>query len=75
MAGKRDHRDHIGQVSTFLRDIRRHQWDTSLPSSAVIFPEDYPRPGQRLPRALAGHVMAQVEDPANLERQETSPTG
>jgi len=70
MAGKRDHRDHIGQVSTFLRDIRRHQWDASLPPSAVIFPEDYPRPGQRLPRALAGHVMAQVEDPANLERQE-----
>jgi len=70
MAGKRDHRDHIGQVSTFLRDIRRHQWHTSLPSSAVIFPEDYPRPGRRLPRALAGHVMAQVEDPANLERQE-----
>jgi len=69
MAGKRDHRDHIGQVSTFLRDIRRHQWDTSLPSSAVIFPEDYPRPGQRLPRALAGHIMAQVEDPAKLERQ------
>ena len=47
----------------------RHQWDTSLPSSAVIFPEDYPRPGQRLPRALAGHIMAQVEDPAKLERQ------
>ena len=70
MAGKRDHRDHSGQVSTFLRDIRRHQWDASLPPSAVIFPEDYPRPGQRLPRALAGHVMAQVEDPANLERQE-----
>ena len=36
----------------------------------MIFPEDYPRPGQRLPRALAGHIMAQVEDPANLERQD-----
>ena len=32
----------------------------------MIFPEDYPRPGPRLPRALAGHVMTQVEDPANL---------
>ena len=50
MAGKRDHRDHIGQVATFLRDIRRHQWDTSLPASAVIFPEDYPRPGRAASR-------------------------
>jgi integrase len=70
VAGRRDHRDYIGQAATFLRDVRRHQWDASLPASAVIFPEDYPRPGQRLPRALAGHIMAQVEDPANLERQE-----
>ena len=70
VAGRRAHRDYIGQVAMFLRDVRRHQWDGSLPASAMIFPEDYPRPGQRLPRALAGHVMAQVEDPANLERQE-----
>jgi integrase len=70
VAGRRDHRDYIGQVATFLRDVRRHQWDASLPASAVIFPEDYPPPGQRLPRALAGHIMTQVEDPANLERQE-----
>ena len=70
MAGKEAHHHHIGQIATFLRDIRRHQWDTSLPASAQIFPEDYPRPGTRLPRALAGHIMAQVERPANLERQE-----
>jgi len=68
LAGKKEHRDYIGQVATFLRDVRRHQWDTNLPASAVIFPEDYPRQGPRLPRALAGHVMAQVEDPANLDR-------
>ena len=70
MAGKRDHRNHVGQVATLLRDVRRHQWNASLPASAVIFPEDYPRPGRRLPRALAGHVMAQVEDPASLARQD-----
>ena len=34
----------------------------------MIFPEDYPRPARPLPRALAAHVMAQVEDPANLGR-------
>jgi integrase len=68
MAGKKEHRDHIGQVGTFLREVRRHQWDTSLPAPAMIFPEDYPRQGRLLPRALAGHVMAQVEDPVNLGR-------
>ncbi|MGH3235237.1 MAG: tyrosine-type recombinase/integrase [Streptosporangiaceae bacterium] len=68
MTGKKAHRDHIGHVSTFLRDVRRHQWDTSLPASAAIFPEDYPRQGRLLPRALAGHVMTQVEDPANLSK-------
>jgi integrase len=70
MSGRRDHRDHVGQVSVFLRDVRRHQWDATLPASAVIFPEDYPRPGRLLPRALAGHIMNQVEDPANLAREE-----
>jgi site-specific recombinase XerD len=70
MVGRRGRRDHIGQIATFLRDVHRHRWDTSLPESAVIFPEDYPRPGQRLPRAIAGHVMAHVEDPANLARQD-----
>jgi len=34
----------------------------------MIFPEDYPKRGERLPRALAGHVMAQIEDPASLDR-------
>ena len=31
MAGKKEHRDYIGQVATFLRDVRRHQWDTGSP--------------------------------------------
>ena len=65
LAGKRDH---VGQVSLFLRDIRRHQWDTCLPATAMFFPEDLPRRGELLPRALAEHIMSQVEDPASLSR-------
>jgi integrase len=61
-------RDHVGQVSLFLRDIRRHQWDTSLQATAMFFPGDFPRRGELLPRALAEHIMAQVEDPASLSR-------
>jgi integrase len=68
LAGRQAHRDHVGQLAVLLRDASRHQWEPGLPSSAMIFPEDYPgRPG-RLPRALAGHVTAQFEDPANLDR-------
>ena len=34
----------------------------------MFFPADYPKRGELLPRALAEHVMAQVEDPASLGR-------
>jgi len=70
LAGKRAHRACIGLVNTFLQAVRRHGWDTSLPPSAMFYPEDYPRSGEQLPRALAEHVMAQVENPAALARQD-----
>ena len=44
-------------------------------ATAAIYPEDFPPRGARLPRGLAAHVMAQVEQPANLARQATRPTG
>lgn len=62
------HRRMIGQLGIFLTDIRRHRWDASLPADAVLFTEDVPRQAKRLPRSLAEHVMAQVEDPANLDK-------
>jgi site-specific recombinase XerD len=48
--------------------VRQHRWDDSLAATALIFPDDYPKRAERLPRALAEHVMAQVEHPANLDR-------
>ena len=68
LGGSEHHGRLISLLSTFLNDIRRHQWDASLPVGAVIFKQDYPRAPRRLPRALAGHVMAQVENPGNLDR-------
>jgi len=60
---------HVSALNGFFRDTRRHGWDDgSLPATAVFYPEDYPKLGQRLPRAVAAHVMAQVENPANLDR-------
>jgi len=68
MAGHTTHTHHIGQLNTFLRAIRVHRWDETLPGNAVFVPEDFPKPRPLLPRSVAEHVMAQLEDPANLDR-------
>jgi len=68
LAGKKAMRDHLGLLNGLFTTIRRLGWDTSLPANAMFFAEDYPKTPQRLPRYLAEHIMAQVEDPANLDR-------
>lgn len=65
--GHRTHTRLISGIAAFLQAIRRHGWDDSLPPNAMFFPGDYPKRGQQLPRALAEHVMAQVEHPDNLD--------
>jgi hypothetical protein len=65
---KKEHTRHISALNVFLRAIRQHGWDPALPGGAVFYPEDYPRQPEQLPRALADHVMAQLEQPANLDR-------
>jgi integrase len=68
VAGRKSHGELIGLVNHFFQTIRQHRWDDSLPTTAVFFAEDYPKRPQRLPRALAEHVMAQLEQPTNLDR-------
>jgi integrase len=68
MAGRQRHGDHIGQLNSFLHALRQHHWDDSLPATALVFTDDYPRRAERPPRALTEQVMAQIEDPANLAR-------
>ena len=68
MGGRQCHVQHVGALNGFLRAIRQHGWDDTLPPGALLFTEDYPQRGQPLPRALAAQVMAQVEQPANLDR-------
>ncbi len=58
----------IGSLSGLLTEVRRHGWDTALPPDAVFYPEDFPIRPVLLPRALPEHVIAQLEDPANLAR-------
>jgi integrase len=68
MGERGSRRREIGLLSVFLRDTRRHQWESSLPADAMFFPGDYPRRPQALPRFLAEQIMTQVEDTANLAR-------
>lgn len=68
LAGTQRHNDHIGGLNAFLHGVRQHRWDDALPATALIFPDDYPKRTDRPPRALAEHVMAQVEHPDNLDR-------
>jgi integrase len=58
----------IASLNAFFYAVRRHEWDQTLPVSAAFYPDDLPRPPERLPRGLAEHVMAQVEQPASLDR-------
>jgi integrase len=66
--GQRRHIEVVAGLAGFLRAVHQYGWDTSLPAGAQLFPEDYPKPSERLPRWLPEHVMAQVESPANLDR-------
>lgn len=58
----------VGGLHLFFQAIRQHGWDDTLPTTAVFFTGDFPRRRQRVTRYLAEYVMAQVEQPANLDR-------
>ena len=70
MAGRPEHGTHVSVTGLFLTAVRQHGWAPDLPPDAMLFPGDQPPRTELLPRALAGHVMAQVEQPANLAREE-----
>ena len=69
MSGRTGHRAHVSVIGLFLTAVRQHGWAPGLPPDARLFPGDQPPRIEFLPRALAGHVMAQVEQPGNLARQ------
>ena len=70
MPGRPEHGTHVSMTGLFLTAVRQHGWGPGLPPDAMIFPGDQPPRTELLPRALAGHVMAQVEQPGNLAREE-----
>ena len=58
----------VGGLHLFFQAIRQHGWNPDLPTSAAFFTGDFPRRRQRVTRFLAEHVMAQIEQPENLNR-------
>ena len=70
VGGRPEHGAHVSIIGLFLTAVRQHGWAPGLPPDAMLFPGDQPPRTELLPRALAGHVMAQVEQPGNLARQE-----
>lgn len=68
MAGSQRHGSHIGLLNAFFAAIRQHRWNDALPADARFFTEDYPKRPDRLPRALAEQVIAQLEHQDNLDR-------
>ena len=69
MVGRAEHGTHVSIVGLFLTAVRQHGWAPGLPADAMLFPGDQPPRLELLPRALAGHVMTQVEQAGNLARQ------
>jgi integrase len=59
----------LGNLRTFLDDVRRHEWAPGLPGNATYFDGEIPRRStRRLPRFIDEFVMGQIEHPGNLGR-------
>ncbi|OLM09197.1 hypothetical protein Ae707Ps1_6144c [Pseudonocardia sp. Ae707_Ps1] len=60
----------------FLHAVRQHHWDDTLPATALVFPDDFPRRAVRTSRALAEQVMAHDRGPPpTFPASPTRPTG
>jgi integrase len=59
----------LGNLRTFLDDVRRHEWAPGLPGNATYFDGEIPRGStRRLPRFVDEFVMGQIESEPNLAR-------
>jgi integrase len=58
----------LGDLKQVLDEVRAAGW-LALPPTATYLRGELPRPGQeRLPKAISGPVMSQIEAPENLAR-------
>jgi integrase len=52
----------------FLDTCRRHEWLSGLAATAVLYNDDLPPRPRPLPRFITEFVMAQFDNPTNLDR-------
>ncbi len=57
----------LSTVSVLLRDNQRNGWHPEVPATAHVHPDDFPRQGERLPRAIPESAMRAIEAPGALE--------
>ena len=71
VSGTHTRRTAIGAVGGFLIAVEQHRWCETIPRTARIYPEDFPKPAPPRHRWLSEHLMRQLEDSANLARFRT----
>jgi len=59
---------YITSLRGFLDTCRRHEWLPELAPTAVLYNDDLPPRPRPLPRFISEFVMAQLENPTNLDR-------
>jgi integrase len=60
----------LGNLRTFLDDVRMHEWALGLAGNATYFDGEIPRGStRRLPRFIDEYVIGQIEHPDNLARR------
>ncbi len=59
---------YLVSLRIFLDHARRHRWLPALPVEAKLYREDFPTPGEYVPRFIPEFVMTQLESEANLAR-------
>ncbi|MGC8509974.1 MAG: tyrosine-type recombinase/integrase [Acidimicrobiales bacterium] len=57
----------LSAVSVLLRDNQRQRWYPEVPVTASVHSDDYPKDGERLPRAIPESAMRAIEAPGALE--------
>lgn len=56
----------LSAVSVLLRDNHRYSWHCEVPITANVHPDDFPRQGEFLPRAIPESAMRAIEAPGAL---------
>ncbi|WP_171048489.1 tyrosine-type recombinase/integrase [Nocardia cyriacigeorgica] len=58
----------LSSAKVFFVIARQHDWIPGVPARTAIYSEDFPDRGTLAPRGLSAVVMAQLENPANLDK-------